>query len=173
MLDTIDQHFANRNNSKSDNSDNEETIHNTKFTELSPHPKESQRYNIFNNERFIDYRPFKLENDSFDDQDQMSNSDESDSSNFPSFGTKLRPKFVEFSNIFPSYPKTHTDGVAHIIELSAEILSDEKKVDKFRTALQYSLTKGHGVKTRYNVPFFSIDGEDIPVNYFYRQCNGT
>ena len=91
---------------------------------------------------------------------------------FPPFGSNLHPKFVEFTNVFPAYPKTHSEGVAHVIKLSPELLKDEKELNKFRTSLQYSMTKGHGVRIKSDVPFFSVDGESVPINYFVRQCAG-
>jgi hypothetical protein len=169
MLDAIDQYFADGDDPGSN--EDEEIVETSKHKPNSP-SKEPWEYNVSDDESFIDEELLKLENDSFDEHEPESDSSDSDSS-FPSFGAKLKPKFVEFTNIFPPYPKTHPEGFAHVIELPPEILADEKKVNKFRTALQYSMTKGHGIKTRHNVPFFSIDGEDVPMNYFYRQCNGT
>ena len=172
ILDVIHQYFNNGNDSQSDDLNDGETIDISKSKPDRPFHK--QRSDISPSEddkRFV----LKLENsDIFNNEYNSSDCDSSDDySAFPSFGAKLRPKFVEFSNFFPPYPKTHTKGVDHVIELSSELLADEEKLKKFRTALQYSMTKGHRIKTRHNVPFFSIDGEDVPMNYFYRQCNGT
>jgi hypothetical protein len=155
MADAIDDYFADGQNTDSDQSDNDDQIKS-------------------DDESFVDADLAKIENDVFDDEVEQYDSDGLlDATLFPSFGGKLQPKFVKFDgNCFPPYPKTHPEGIAHVIELPPEILSDEKKVNQFRTALQYSMTKGHGIKTRNNVEFFSIDGEDVPMNYFYRQCNG-
>jgi hypothetical protein len=161
MVNTIDKSFADNNNSESDDLNyNEMAI----IAKSKPYDIES-----VNNDDLLE-----LESNASDVKHESSDvdSDSDSESSFPSFGAKLKPKFVEFSIHFPPYPKTHAKGVAHVIELSPELLADEEKLRKFRTALQYSMTKGHGIKTRHNVPFFSIDGDDVPMNYFYRQCNG-
>jgi hypothetical protein len=172
----IDPYFVDGQQINSDSSDDDEPINGkggslskniggNSVTKLSPSDDES----------FVDVDVTKLENDIPNDEVEPYNCDGLlDATLFPSFGGKLKPKFVKFNgNVFPPYPKTHPEGVAHIIELPSEILSDEKKVNQFRTALQYSMTKRHGIKTRYNVEFFSINGEEVPMNYFYRQCNGN
>ena len=83
----------------------------------------------------------------------------------------LRARFSEFTHIFPSFPKTHIDGFAYIIELSDEILN-EKALHDLRDALQYSLTNGGGAKVNENVQFFASEGQKTPMKIHYRQCAG-
>jgi len=84
----------------------------------------------------------------------------------------LKPRFSEFTHIVPSFPKTHPDGYAYIIELSPEILN-EKAILSFRDALQYSLTGGGGPKLYENVKFFaSDDGSKVPMKIHSRRCAG-
>jgi hypothetical protein len=174
MADTIDQYFDDGRNTDSDHSNDDKPIDEKAVLQLEniqakPVTKSGPSYD----EGFVNVDLTKIENNIFDDEVEIELDNLLDATLFPSFGGKLQPKFIKFDgNVFPPYPKTHPEGIAHVIELPPEILSDEKKVNQFRTALQYSLTKGHGIKTRHNVEFFSIDGEDVPMNYFYRQCNG-
>jgi hypothetical protein len=171
MMDAIDDYFADGNTPRSDSSDDEEISH-VLNAEPNRLPQEPSQHITSDNESSIHDDVLKFEDDkAFNNLESGSDIDDSESS-FPSFGARLQPKFVEFSNTFPLYPKTHPEGYATVVELPPEILVDEAKVNQFRTALQYSMTKGHGIKTRHNVPFFSVDGEDVPMNYFYRQCNG-
>jgi hypothetical protein len=83
----------------------------------------------------------------------------------------LKPRFSEFTHVFPSFPKTHIDGFAYIIELSEEILN-EKALQDLRDALQYSLTNGGGAKVNENVKFFASEGQKTPMKIHYRQCAG-
>jgi hypothetical protein len=83
----------------------------------------------------------------------------------------LKPQFSEFTHIFPSFPKTHKNGYAYIIELSNEILNEKALVD-LRDALQYSLTGGGGARVLENVKFFATDGENVPMKIHYRVCAG-
>ena len=45
---------------------------------------------------------------------------------YPSFGTykgvELRPKFVKFTKVFPTYPPTHPEGYATVVELENNVL---------------------------------------------------
>jgi hypothetical protein len=84
----------------------------------------------------------------------------------------LKPRFVEFSNTVPSFPKTHVDGYAHVIELTRELLN-EKALLSIRDGLQYSLTNGGGPKVYENVKFFASDGQKVPMRIHSRQCAGT
>lgn len=175
MTDSNNQYFDDGQQTDSDPSDNNKPINGTRGLQaqnIGANPV--TKHSLSDDEGFIDANFNKNKNGIHGDEVEPYNCDGLlDATLFPSFGGKLKPKFVKFDgNVFPPYPKTHLEGVAHVIELPPEILSDEKKVNQFRTALQYSMTKGHGIKTRHNVEFFSIDGEDVPMNYFYRQCNG-
>jgi hypothetical protein len=53
----------------------------------------------------------------------------------------LKPRFLEFTHVFPAFPKTHPEGYAYIIELSLEVLN-EKSLVQLCDALQYSLMGG-------------------------------
>ena len=83
----------------------------------------------------------------------------------------LKPRFSEFTHIFPAFPKTHSDGYAYIIELSSEILNEKSLLD-LRDALQYSLTGGGGNRVLENVKFFAVEGEKVPMKIHYRVCAG-
>jgi len=84
----------------------------------------------------------------------------------------LKPRFAEFTYIFPSFPKTHPDGYAYIIELSPEVLN-EKAILSLRNALQYSLTGGGRPKTYENVKYFASEGKKVPMKIHSRQCAGA
>jgi hypothetical protein len=84
----------------------------------------------------------------------------------------LKPQFSEFTHSFPSFPKTHKNGYAYIIELSDEILNEKALLD-LRDALQYSLTGGGGARVLDNVKFFAGEGENVPMKIHYRVCAGT
>jgi hypothetical protein len=90
---------------------------------------------------------------------------------YPSFNSKLSPKYFEFGSIFPPFPKTHRDGFATIIELPPELLNPEA-LNKFKSAMQYSKTLGHGKKTTNHSEFFAVDGEYTSMEYSMRQCAG-
>jgi hypothetical protein len=95
------------------------------------------KYNPLDNEGFIDTDLIKIENDIFDNKVKPYNCDGLlDITLFPFFESKLKSKFVKFDkNVFSFHHKTHLERVAYIIELPLEILSDEKKVNQFQTAL--------------------------------------
>jgi hypothetical protein len=84
----------------------------------------------------------------------------------------LKPRFVEFSNTVPSFPKTHVDGYVHVIELASELVN-EKALLSIRDGLQYSLTNGGGPKVYENVKFFASEGQKVPMKIHSRQCAGT
>ena len=84
----------------------------------------------------------------------------------------LKPHFSEFTHIFPSFPKTHKNSFAYIIELSDEIINEKALVD-LRDALQYFLTSGGGARVLENVKFFAIDEEKVPMKIHYRVCAGN
>ena len=83
----------------------------------------------------------------------------------------MKPRFFEFTHIFPPFPKTHKNGYAYIIELSNEVLN-EKALVNLRDALQYSLTGGGGARVLENVEFFAVNGEKVPMKIHYRVCAG-
>jgi len=75
------------------------------------------------------------------------NSDEEGSNDknhvkFPPFA-QFQPHDIEFTSIFPSYPKSHVNGHATVVELNNSV-TNEDAVMKLRNGMQYSLTKGHG-----------------------------
>jgi hypothetical protein len=94
-----------------------------------------------------------------------------------------KAKYIEHTNIFPEFPKTHKDGYATIIELDESILKDEKKVKELKTAMQYTLTReGHGNRTQSHVPYFgaSQDQEEsdeeeksVSMQHSRRRCAGV
>jgi len=85
---------------------------------------------------------------------------------------QLQPHDVEFTSIFPPYPKSHINGYATVIELD-ETITNVDAVTKLRNGIQYSLTGGHGKRVK-PVPFFSTeDNPDIQMHYHYRQCAGV
>jgi hypothetical protein len=130
MMDAIDQYFADGNTPQSNSSDDEEIGHdlNAKPDCL---PRELSQHVTSDNESSIHDDVFKFENDEpFNNLESDSDIDDFESS-FPSFGARLQLKFVEFSNTFPLYPKTHFEGYATVIELPPEILLDETKVNQF------------------------------------------
>ena len=103
-----------------------------------------------------------------DDDDKNSTLDEVKYKPF----AHLQPAKVEFTSIFPSYPKSHVDGYATVIDLD-ESVTNSDDVTKLRNALQYSLTKGHGQRLK-TVEFFGIDGDEaVQMNYHHRVCAGV
>lgn len=83
----------------------------------------------------------------------------------------LKPQRLEFTHVFPAFPKTHPNGYAYIIELSPELLN-EKSILQLRDALQYSLTGGGGPRINENVKFFAVKGEKVPMKVHFRVCAG-
>src|SRR5205814_5719076 len=59
----------------------------------------------------------------------------------------LQPAKVEFTSIFPSYPKSHINGYATVVDLD-KLITKAEDVTNLRNALQYSLTKGHGQRLK-------------------------
>jgi hypothetical protein len=86
----------------------------------------------------------------------------------PSFG-QLSPQEIERTNLFPAYPKSHINGYATIVDLPTQIASIDR-VTKLRNALQYSLTKGAGKRTKV---VQDDEGNDVKMSYHYRQCAGV
>ena len=84
----------------------------------------------------------------------------------------LKSHFIEFTHIFPSFPKTHIDGFTYVIELSPEILNEQALLS-LRDALQYSLTGGGGPKLYENVKFFGSESQKVPMKIHSRQCAGA
>lgn len=87
----------------------------------------------------------------------------------------LKIRFLEFTYLFPAFPKTHPNGYAYIIDLSHEVLNEQALI-VLRDALQYSLTGGGGARVLDNVKFFAVDdgedGEKVPMKIHYRVCAG-
>jgi hypothetical protein len=144
---------------------------------------------------------FEIEEESdFVDEPQLRSDDESDQSNpFPPF-LDINPKYIDFTDLLPQYPKTHKDGYATVIELdpdTAKKLAGNKAFgSKMLQTLQYSRSnKGSGCGWRWkkNIQFFSnpsnptlkpipsvdIDDSDdgsedtIPMLYSVRACAGV
>jgi hypothetical protein len=94
-----------------------------------------------------------------------------------------KAKFIEHTNIFPEFPKTHKDGYATIIELEESILKDEKRVKELKTAMQYTLTReNHGNRLQSHVPYFGVsedheesDEEEkvVSMQHSRRRCAGV
>lgn len=104
--------------------------------------------------------------------EMQSETDTEDLPGYPPFGN-YKPKFVEFTNIFPPFPKSHVDGFATVVELDDTMLN-QTTVGKLRDTLQYSLRGGHGKRLCKNVEFFRIeDEEEVPMDFTYRQCAGV
>lgn len=89
---------------------------------------------------------------------------------YPSFG-KLKPKFIEFTGIFPQFPKTHPDGYAYVIDLPLKTLN-EASIKHLRESLQYSMTGGGGARSTKNVTFFATKTGNAEVMAGFRQCAG-
>ena len=89
-------------------------------------------------------------------------SDEPDQSNpFPSPFLDMNPKYIDFTDLFPEYPKTHKDGFATVIELDSDVakkLAGNKEFgSEMLQTLQYSRNNkdGHGWRRVRDVQFFS------------------
>jgi hypothetical protein len=76
---------------------------------------------------------------------------------YPSF-LHLRPKHIEYTNIFPEFPKSHEEGYATIIKLPDSVLSETNvgKLLEMMKTMQYSRSNkgGGGVRTRSGIKFF-------------------
>ena len=93
---------------------------------------------------------------------------EQESDSKPRF-SQFTPKEMERINLFPAYPKSHLNGYATIVDLSPQIASIDS-VTKLRNALQYSLTKGAGKRTKV---VRDDEGDEVKMSYHYRQCAGV
>ena len=71
----------------------------------------------------------------------------------------LSPYEVEFTDLFPAFPKSHIKGHATVIELNQAITSSKAVID-LRNASQYSLTKGHGQRVE-TVDFSELMGKTM------------
>ena len=88
---------------------------------------------------------------------------------------------VEFTTIFPEYPKTHEDGYATIVSLdpkfALQIAQDRKLAFKLIGSMQYSRSNesGTGFRRTENVEFFGNPETDdnVPMLYSNRQCAGV
>lgn len=127
--------------------------------------------------------------------------DQSDPNPFPPF-LDMKPRHIEFSDLFPEYPKTHEEGFATVIELTSEVakrLAENKEFgSEMLMTLQYSRNNksGHGWRLVRDVQFFSnstdnqlkpmrqsidIDDSDvsdeddsrIPMFHAVRRCAGV
>jgi hypothetical protein len=94
-----------------------------------------------------------------------------------------KAKYIEHTNIFPEFPKTHKDEYATIIELEESILKDENRVKELKTAMQYTLTReGHGNRIQSHVLYFRAsqdqeesgdEGESVSMQHSRRRCAGV
>jgi hypothetical protein len=94
-----------------------------------------------------------------------------------------KAKYIEHTNIFPEFPKTHKDRYATIIELEESILKNENRVKELKTAMQYTLTReGHGNRTQSHVLYLGAsqdqeesgdEGESVSMQHGCRCCAGV
>lgn len=116
--------------------------------------------------------PLEAKNDS---------SDLDDTAIYPPFLPHLTPKEVEFTALFPEFPKSHEEGYATVIDLSDELLgSDESQVMNLLKGMQYSRSNqgGGGIRIKDHVEFFAKDDDDneeslVPMGYHTRKCAGV
>jgi hypothetical protein len=88
---------------------------------------------------------------------------------------------VEFTALFPEFPKSSEEGYATVIELSEEILVSERQVMTLLKGMQYSRSNqgGGGIRIKDHLEFFAKKGEPgeeadlVPVGYHTRQCAGV
>ena len=93
----------------------------------------------------------------------------------------LHPKYIEYTNIFPEFPKSAIEGFITAMQIPESILNNEEKVKELKKAMQYTLTNvGVGLRPKKNVPFFNRydaryeDEEDIvEMQYGRRRCAGV
>jgi hypothetical protein len=95
-------------------------------------------------------------------------------SEYPTFGKKLQPKFIEFMKTFPQFPKCHPEGYGTVIELEDSILN-HKSLLVLKGACQYTLlSEGHGFRQTRNIPFFTTpENEEGLMMYSHRRCAGV
>ena len=93
---------------------------------------------------------------------------------YPPFSSSLSPKFVEFTKVFPQFPKTHSDGYATVIEIDESILN-KKALLALKRGCQYSSLKdGHGFRLTKNIPFFTeTDNSNGTMEHSWRRCAGV
>ena len=94
----------------------------------------------------------------------------------------LNPNEVEFTSIFPEFPKTHEEGYATVIELPETLLqSDQKQITLLLKGMQYSRSNqgGGGIRIKENVEFLAKRGDPddesnfVSMGYHSRQCAGV
>ena len=96
---------------------------------------------------------------------------------YPSFGTykgvELRPKFVKFTKVFPTYPPTHPEGYATVVELENNVLSN-KALFALKGGCQYSVTEeGQSYRLKSIEFFVSPENPTGEIRHGYRQCAGV
>ena len=93
---------------------------------------------------------------------------------YPPFSSSLSPKFIEFTKVFPQFPKTHSDGYATVIEIDESILN-KKALLALKRGCQYSSLKdGHGFRLTKNIPFFTeTDNPNGTMEHSWRRCAGV
>jgi hypothetical protein len=106
--------------------------------------------------------------------DWEANEEWEDEPQYPPFGLSTEPKFLEFTNCFPQYPKTHAEGYATIIELNDKILN-RRALLELKKACQYTQTsEGHGFRVKHQTPFFANpENLDGTMEHSHRVCAGV
>lgn len=89
------------------------------------------------------------------------------------------PVDIEFTNLFPEFPKSHEMGFATVVELPKTIQSEENVMDLLKS-MQYSRSNqgGGGIRIKDNIEFFAKVGENgekerVAMGYHTRQCAGV
>src|ERR1700694_357077 len=122
-----------------------------------------------------------MEDDSFENESFSVNGHDDDLTLEYGFGN-LHPKYIEYTNIFPEFPKTAIKGFVTVLQIPESILHNEQKVKELKKTMQYTLTNvGVGFRTKKNIPFFNQqhggDSENeengIEIQYGRRRCAGV
>jgi hypothetical protein len=93
---------------------------------------------------------------------------------YPSFGLSKEPKFLEFTNCPPQYPKTHPKGYATIIRLNDEILNRQVLLELKKDCQYTQTSKGHGFRVKRPIPFFANpENLDGAMEHSHRCCAGV
>jgi hypothetical protein len=76
-------------------------------------------------------------------------------------------------DLFPAYPKSHSDGYASVIELP-DVIANAQAVNNLRDSLQYSQTGGYGKGKRKPEVVKNYFGEgEVKMTHHMRQCAGV
>src|SRR5205814_8504416 len=74
---------------------------------------------------------------------------------YPPFSSSLSPKFVEFTKVFPQFPKTHSDGYATVIEVDKSISNKNALLALKRGCQDSSLNDGHRCRPTNHVALYT------------------